>query len=247
MRRLAALLALAALAAGCGGDGGSSGTAASGGDQPVVLAAASLTEVFQEIDPDAKFSFAGSDELATQIQEGAPADVYAAASPKYPTQLHEDGLVEEPQIFATNRLVLVVPSGNPAGIQSVDDLAKPGVKLVIGAEGVPIGDYTRQVLETMGAENVLDNVVSNEEDVKGVLAKVASGDADAGFVYVTDAKAAGDDVESIELPDEAQAKVEYPIAIVSDAPHSEAAQQFVDLVMSDEGQQKLREAGFGPP
>jgi len=244
--RLAAFTALVVLAAGCGSSGGTSGTAASG-DAPVVLAASSLTEVFQAIDPDAKFSFGGSDELASQIEEGAPADVYAAASPKYPTQLNEDGLVGEPQIFATNRLVIVVPSGNPAGIQSVADLAKPGVKVVVGAEGVPIGDYTRTVLETMGQNAVLDNVVSNEDDVKGVLAKVASGDADAGFVYVTDAKAAGGDVEAIELPDSAQAKVEYPIAIVTDAAHTEAAQQLVDLVMSDEGQQKLREAGFGPP
>ncbi len=246
MRRLSALLALAAVAAGCGGDGGSSGTAASG-DAPVVLAASSLTEVFQAIDPDAKFTFAGSDELASQIQEGAPADVYAAASPKYPTQLNEEGLVDEPQIFATNRLVIVVPAGNPAGIQSVADMAKPRVKVVVGAEGVPIGDYTRTVLETMGQTAVLDNVVSNEDDVKGVLAKVASGDADAGFVYVTDTQAAGDEVEAIELPASAQAKVEYPIAIVTDAAHMEAAQQFVDLVMTDEGQQKLREGGFGPP
>ena len=240
MRWLAALL-LVVVAAGCGGDAGA------GGDPPVVLAASSLTEVFQQIDPHAKFTFAGSDELATQIQEGAPADVYAAASPKYPTQLNADGLVNAPQIFATNRLVVVVPSGNPAGITSGQDSAKPGVKVVVGAEGVPIGDYTRQVLATMGAEDVLANVVSNEEDVKGVLAKVASGDADAGFVYVTDAKAAGDEVETIELPDSAQAKVEYPIAILTDAAHMDAAQEFVNLVMSDEGQQKLRDAGFGPP
>jgi molybdate transport system substrate-binding protein len=246
VRRLSALLALAALAAGCGRDGGSSGTAASG-DAPVVLAASSLTDVFESIGPDAKFTFAGSDELASEIQEGAPADVYAAASPKYPTQLNEEGLVDEPQIFATNRLVIVVPSGNPAGIKSVVDMAKPGVKVVVGAEGVPIGDYTRTVLESMGQTAVLDNVVSNEDDVKGVLAKVASGDADAGLVYVTDTQAAGDEVEAIELPASAQAKVEYPIAIVTDAAHMEAAQQFVDLVMSDEGQQELREAGFGPP
>jgi molybdate transport system substrate-binding protein len=241
VRHLAALVILATVA-GCGGS--SSGTA---GDQPTVLAASSLTEVFQMIDPNAKFTFGGSDELASQIQEGAPADVYAAASPKYPNQLHDDGLVDEPQIFATNRLVLVVPSGNPAGITSVEDLAKEATKVVVGAEGVPIGDYTRQVLETMGMNAALENVVSNEDDVKGVLAKVASGDADAGFVYATDAKAAGGEVEAIELPDSAQAKVEYPVAIVTDAAHKDAAQQFVDLVMSDEGQQKLREAGFGPP
>ena len=241
MTRVAALVLLA-MVAGCGGS--SSGTA---GDRPTVLAASSLTEVFQSIDPDAKYSFGGSDELASQIQEGAPADVYAAASPKYPNQLHDDGLVDEPQIFATNRLVIVVPSGNPAGIETVADLATPGTKVVIGAEGVPIGDYTRTVLDSMGMNAVLDSVVSNEDDVKGVLAKVAAGDADAGFVYATDAKAAGAEVEAIELPASAQAKVEYPITMVTDAAHEEAAQQFVDLVMSDEGQQQLREAGFGPP
>ena len=212
-----------------------------------MFAAASLTEVFQAIDPDATFSFAGSDELATQIREGAPADVYAAASPRYPDELFGEGLVEEPVVFATNKLVLVVPSGNPAGITSVEDLGGDGVKLVIGAEGVPIGDYTRTVLETMGQTAVLDNVVSNEEDVKGVLAKVVSGDADAGFVYATDAKAAGDDVEVVDLPESAQATVLYPIAIVTDAEDPDAAQAFVDLVLGPEGQKALTDAGFGLP
>jgi molybdate transport system substrate-binding protein len=212
-----------------------------------VFAAASLTEAFQAIDPDATFSFAGSDELATQIREGAPADVYAAASPRYPDELFDEGLVEEPVVFATNNLVLVVPSGNPAGITSVEDLGGDGVKLVIGAAGVPIGDYTRTVVETMGQTAVLDNVVSNEEDVKGVLAKVVSGDADAGFVYATDAQAAGDDVEAIELPESAQATVLYPIAIVTDAQDPDAAQAFVDLVLGPEGQAALTEAGFGLP
>ena len=242
MKRALVVVALvASLAASCGGDD------EAGGPNATVYAAASLTEVFQAIDPDATFSFAGSDELATQIREGAPADVYAAASPRYPDELFEEGLVEEPVVFATNKLVLVVPSGNPAGITSVEDLGGDGVKLVIGAEGVPIGDYTRTVLETMGQTAVLDNVVSNEEDVKGVLAKVISGDADAGFVYATDAKAAGDDVEVIELPDSAQATVLYPIAIVTDAQDPDAAQAFVDLVLGPEGRQALEDAGFGLP
>ena len=240
-RALPLVVVWAALVSGCGSDGGGSGPEAT------VFAAASLTEVFQAIDPDATFSFAGSDELATQIREGAPADVYAAASPRYPDELFEEGLVEKPVVFATNKLVLVVPSGNPAGIESVEDLGADGVKLVIGAEGVPIGDYTRTVLETMGQTAVLSNVVSNEEDVKGVLAKVVSGDADAGFVYATDAKAAGDDVEVIELPESAQATVLYPIAIVTGAEDPDAAQAFVDLVLGPEGQQALEEAGFGLP
>jgi molybdate transport system substrate-binding protein len=226
--------------AGCGGND-------TGSEQLDVYAAASLAEVFPEVDSTANFSFAGSDELATQIREGAPADVYAAASPRYPNELFEEGLVEEPRIFATNTLVLVVPSDNPAGIDSVDDLAADGVKLVVGAEGVPIGEYTRTVLENMGLTDVLGNVVSNEEDVKGVLAKVTSGAADAGFVYATDALVAGDDVIAIELPEEAQAVVQYPIAIVADAANAEAAQAFVDLVLSAEGRQALADAGFGPP
>ncbi len=241
MKRVFAAVALVALAAGCGGDNGGSGPKAT------VFAAASLTEVLQAIDPDATFSFAGSDELATQIREGAPADVYAAASPRYPDELFDEGLVSEPVVFATNKLVLVVPSGNPAGITSVEDLGGDGVKLVIGAEGVPIGDYTRTVLETMGQTAVLDNVVSNEEDVKGVLAKVVSGDADAGFVYATDAKAAGDDVEVVDLPESAQATVLYPIAIVTDAEDPDAAQAFVALVLGPEGQKALTDAGFGLP
>ena len=221
------------MAASCGGDDDESG--AGDFEGLTVFAAASLTEVFQEIAPDATFNFAGSDELATQIREGAAADVYAAASPRYPDELSEEDLVGEPRIFATNRLVLILPPDNPAGIESVDDLAAEGVTLVIGAEGVPIGDYTRTVLENMGATGVLENVVSNEEDVKGVVGKVTSGAADAGFVYVTDANAAGDDVQAIELPEEAQAVVEYPISTVVSSENQEAAQEFVDLVFSEDG------------
>jgi molybdate transport system substrate-binding protein len=246
--RTAFALALVALAlvAGCGGDAGA-GPSDGLDDNVTVFGAASLTEVFEELAPDVRFNFAGSDELATQIREGAPADVYAAASPRYPDELLAEELVEEPQIFASNRLVLIVPSDNPAGIQSVDDLRHEGTKLVVGAEGVPVGDYTRTVLENMGATDVLTSVVSNEDDVKGVVGKVASGEADAGFVYVTDYNAAQDDLQAIELPEDAQAVVEYPIAIVSDTGNREAAEAFVELVLSDEGQQALEDAGFGPP
>jgi molybdate transport system substrate-binding protein len=138
-----------------------------------------------------------------------------------------------------------VPADNPAGIESVGDLAADGVRVVIGAEGVPVGDYTRSVLETMGAEDVLDNVVSNEEDVKGVVGKVVSGDADAGFVYITDAMAAGDDLRAIELP--AQPMIEYPIGIVTASENYAAAEDFVELVLGEEGRQALRAAGFGLP
>ena len=244
MSRAAALLATVVVAASCGGDGGRGGPGLEG---LTVYAAASLSEVFQEIAPDVTFNFAGSDELATQLREGAPADVYAAASPRYPDELFEEGLVGEPQIFATNRLVLIVPPDNPAGIESVDDLTAEGVKLVVGAEGVPIGDYTRTVLETLGATDVLENVVSNEEDVKGVVGKITAGAADAGFIYVTDATAAGDDVEPIELPKDAQAVVRCPIAVLADSEQQDAAAAFVELVLGEDGQQALADAGFGPP
>lgn len=244
MKLLAGLLVPALVAASCGG--GESAEAREL-DGLTVFAAASLTEVFEEIAPDVAFNFAGSDELATQIREGAPADVYAAASPRYPDELFEEGLIEEPQVFATNRLVLIVPADNPAGIASVDDLRAEGVQLVVGAEGVPIGDYTRTVLGNMGRTDVLENVVSNEEDVKGVVGKITSGAADAGFVYVTDATAAGDGVRAIELPEDAQSVVRYPIAVVADSEHREAAAAFVERVLGEEGQQALADAGFGPP
>jgi molybdate transport system substrate-binding protein len=238
VRRAGAFLVLLGALAGCGG---------SDNGELTVYAAASLTEVFEELAPDMRFNFAGSDELATQIREGAPADVYAAASPRYPEELFQEDLVEDPVVFATNRLVLVVPSDNPAGVEAVADLREDGVKLVIGAEGVPVGDYTRAVLENMDATDVLGNVVSNEDDVKGVVGKVVAGEADAGFVYVTDANAAGEDVRAIELPEEAQAVVHYPIAVVTDTEDREAAEEFVELVLGEAGQEALEQAGFGPP
>jgi len=242
VRRLLIAFALVALA-GCGGTNGGGDS----NDHATVFAAASLTEVFPQIDPAATYNFAGSDDLATQITEGAPADVFAAASTKYPDQLYADGLVDKPEVFATNKLVLIVPKDNPANIQSVDDLRNPDVKLVIGAEGVPIGDYTRTVLENMGASEVLDQVVSEEDDVKGVVGKVSLGEADAGFVYVTDVKPVESKVTAIELPDEAQAEVQYEIAVVKNAPHHDAAHAFVEQVVGDAGQAKLQAAGFGPP
>jgi molybdate transport system substrate-binding protein len=228
---------------GCGGATGGGDS----NDQATVFAASSLTEVFPKIEPTATYNFAGSDDLATQLQQGAPADVFAAASPKYPDQLYADGMVDKPHVFATNKLVLIVPKGNPAGIHSVDDLRNKDVKLVIGAEGVPIGDYTRTVLDNVGATDVLDQVVSEEDDVKGVVGKVALGEADAGFVYVTDVKPVADKVTAIELPAAAQAVVEYEIAVVENAPHPRAAHAFVERVLGDDGRSALSEAGFGLP
>jgi molybdate transport system substrate-binding protein len=239
VRGALAALALSALLSGCGGS-------SKNGDLSI-YAASSLTEAFQAIDPDATFSFAGSDDLATQIKEGAPADVYAAASPKYPDELFEAGLVDKPEVFATNRLVLIVPKSNPASIESVADLRRKGVKLVIGAEGVPIGDYTRKVLENMVATDVLTNVVSEEDDVKGVVGKVSLGEADAGFVYATDVKPVADKVRAIGLPASAQARVEYEIAVVKSAEHHDEAHAFVDRVLGEAGRRALSRAGFGLP
>lgn len=239
MRPATAALILAALLSACGGWAGS-------GDLSV-YAASSLTEVFQAIDPNADFNFAGSDDLATQIRESAPADVYAAASPRYPEELFEAGLVEKPQVFATNRLVLIVPASNPAGIEQVADLAQKGVKLIIGAEGVPIGDYTRKVLENMGASDVLANIVSEEDDVKGVVGKVSLEEADAGFVYATDIKPVADKVRAIELPAAAQARVEYEIAVVKSTDNRDVAEKFVARVLGEDGRRALAQAGFGLP
>lgn len=236
-RAIPLVLAAAAMLAACGGDDGSL----------TVFAAASLREVFPKIGADARYSFAGSDELAIQIREGAPADVYAAASPRYPADLAGEGLVEQPVVFATNRLVLVVPGDNPARIGSVDDLGEDGVRLVIAASDVPAGDYTRRVLETLGREDVLARVVSEEADVKGVVSKVALGEADAGFVYATDVAPIEDDVDVIELPEDAQPEVEYSVAVVRGSEREREARAFVERLLGGAGREALREAGFGTP
>jgi molybdate transport system substrate-binding protein len=244
VRRLISLILLAlALAAGCGGDGSGDGS----GERLLVFAAASLSETFPQVDAAPLFNFAGSDDLALQIREGAPADVYAAASPRYPQELFAEGLVDEPRVFATNRLVVIVPAENEAGIESVEDLREPGVKLVIGAEGVPVGDYARTVLENLELTDAFANVVSEEDDVKGVAGKVALGEADAGFVYATDVKPVADDVSVIEIPAEAQPVIEYQIAIVSATEHREEAEAFIARVLGDEGRTALEEAGFRLP
>ncbi len=217
---------------------------AANGSPLTVYAAASLTEVFPTIDSTARYAFAGSDQLATQIREGAPVDVYAAASSKYPQELYEEGLVERPVTFASNRLVLIVPKDNPAGIEKIADVARPETKLVIAAEGVPVGDYTREVLDKLQLRDALENVVSNEEDVKGVVAKVALGEAEAGFVYATDAAPAGDKLSVIELPKGSQPPIEYQIAVATRAEDRRAAEAFVQKVLGPEGRMALESAGF---
>jgi molybdate transport system substrate-binding protein len=212
-----------------------------------VFAAASLTEVFPLIDKRPKYQFAGSDQLAFQIQQRAPADVYAAASPKYPEQLYQQGLVQKPIQFATNTLVLIVPKSNPAGIHSVLDLTKPEVKVVIGDPGVPVGSYTRTVLNNLGiSAAVMKNVVSQETDVKGIVGKVVLGQADAGFVYVTDAKPVLGKVGVIRIRESAQPHVVYEVAVVKHATHLQAAYAFVTRLIRPQGQRQLVKYGFGP-
>jgi molybdate transport system substrate-binding protein len=211
-----------------------------------VLAAALLTDVFPKIDAGPSFSFAGSDTLAGQIRLGAPADVFAAANTSLPNALYAAGLVEKPTVFTTNKLVLVVPAADPAGVQNVFDLRRQGIKLVVGTPSVPIGSYTRTILRNLALTSVLGNVVSQETDVRSILAKVSLGEADAGFVYVTDARTVGDKVRVIKLPAWAQPPVRYGIAVVKTTKDRAAAVAFINRVLARAGQAKLRAAGFGP-
>ena len=212
-----------------------------------IFAAASLTGAFPLIDRAPRYQFAGSDQLAFQITQGAPADVFAAASPKYPEQLWSQGLCSKPMVFATNTVVLIVPRANPARINSVSDLERDGIKLVIGAKGVPIGDYTRKLLANLGLQSALKNVVSEEDDVKLVVTKVALGEADAGFVYLTDVKPVGNKVFRIAIPASAQPTVQYELCIPTTTKHPKLAAAFVREVLSRHGRATLRTAGFGLP
>jgi molybdate transport system substrate-binding protein len=211
-----------------------------------IFAAASLTNVFPQIAPKEQYSFAGSNQLAAQIQQGAPADVFASANTSIPFTLYDQGLVEKPVLFTRNQLVLIVPKSNPANIHSVADVAKPGVKLVVAAPGVPVGDYTRTVLKNMNLTSALNNVVSNETDVREVLAKVALGEADAGFVYVTDARTVRGKVATIGIRWTAQPRVTYAVAVVSTSKHRTAARAWVKALLGKAAQAKLRAAGFLP-
>ena len=223
-------------------------TAGSGGDAPTVLAAASLTKVFPQIDPGAKYTFAGSGALEVQIEQGAPADVFAAASPKQPAALLAKGLVSKPVEFATNMLVLIVPKSNPAHITSVADITKPGVKLVICNATVPCGDYARNAFTNLGiTSEAMKNVVSQTTDVTQTVAQVALGQADAGFVYVTDADAAKGKVAVVKLPAKAKPEAKDYIAVVKSGKNQAGAAAFVKLVLSPQGQAKLQAAGFGKP
>lgn len=269
-RRAAALVAMSgisALAVGCGSSSSSSSSStpasssttagaaaqtttstASGGSQPTVLAAASLTKVFPKIDPNAKYTFGGSGALEIQIEQGAPADVFAAASPKQPAALLAKGLVDKPVEFATNTLVLIVPESNPAHITSVNDITRPGVKLVICNATVPCGDYARTAFMNLGVRSrAMKNVVSQTTDVTQTVADVALGQADAGIVYITDADAAKGKVKVVRLPAKAKPGAMDFIAVVKAAKNPAAAKAFVATVMSAKGQAALKAAGFGKP
>jgi molybdate transport system substrate-binding protein len=245
---------LSLLVAGCGSSGSDSTSSGStsGGGRLIVLGASSLSEAVTKYGEEfeaaeVKPSFAGSDELAAQVQQGAKADVFASADTDYPTELFKEGLVEQPVVFAANELVIAVPTGSD--IHSLADLAKPGVKLVIGDPSVPVGSYTRTVLGRLPAaqrEAILGNVRSEETEVSSVVAKLEQGAADAGFVYVTDEKAAAG-LEPVSIPAKLQPDVAYAAAVVASSGDKPAAEEFLEGLVSGKGQEDLRAAGFLPP
>ncbi len=261
MRKLSVLIAsISLLFAACSSaDGGS--TNATGGNDPqaelTVSGASSLTDAFgaigaaferQNPEVTVRFNFGPSDGLATQINDGAPVDVFASASPTWMDSVQDDGPgVSDRADFAKNRLTIIVPTDNPAGIEDVSDLAEDHVQLVIAAEGVPAGDYAREIFDNAGiSKAAVANVVSNAEDVRAVVTSVASGEADAGVVYVTDVTAdVGDEVTQIEIPDGINVIATYPIAVVNDTQETDVAKSFVDYVLGP-GQRTLAEYGFLP-
>jgi molybdate transport system substrate-binding protein len=250
-------LAMAAAATACGGSssggpGGSSG--GSSGGTLYVSAAASLTNAFTRLAQTyqhahagwtVKLDFDGSDVLEAQILQHAPADVYAAASPKYPEVLQGKKLLGQTTSFATNTLVLVTPKSNPANIRTPQDLTKGNPKIVVADPAVPLGSYTETVLANLGIDESRLHIVSKEQNAEDVLAKLTSGEADAGFVYVTDALSQKSKLNEIDFPDSANATATYPIGIVSYSKNTKAAQQWIDLVMSAQGQSVLKQFGFG--
>ena len=258
MRTVAILVAsLVLLLSACEGSDGAAGEATAEEAELTVSAAASLTDAFGDIGAafeadnpgvTVSFNFGPSDGLATQISEGAPVDVFASASPTWMDAVQDDGPgVTGRADFARNRLVIIVPADNPAGIEDISDLAEDDVQIVIAAEGVPAGDYAREILANAGiAGAAMANIVSNADDVRAVITPVASGDADAGIVYVTDVtEDVADQVATIEIPDEINVIATYPIAVVTGTEEADLAQGFVDHVLGD-GQQTLVEYGFLP-
>ena len=248
---LAALLLLGSFVTACGDDDAGDG----GQDVTVtVYAAASLTKTFEAIGKEfeaehdgvrVEFSFGGSADLVSQLQQGAPADVFASADAANMDKLTADDLqAGEPQDFASNTLEIATPPGNPAGIASFADLAQDGLNVVVCAPEVPCGAAAVKAEEATG---VTLAPVSEEQSVTDVLAKVTSGEADAGLVYVTDVTGAGDAVTGVPFPESGDVVNTYPIVTLEDSDHADLAEEFVDLVLSDTGQTILEEAGFAQP
>jgi molybdate transport system substrate-binding protein len=248
LRRAALVVLLALLAvAGCGGDDDEATP------RLVVSAASSMAEALNSCSPDfdgadVRLSFAGSDDLAAQIRQGVKPDVYAAANTKLPDELNKEGLLSKPAEFATNELVIAVP--RDSSVRAIADLARPGVKLAVGSESVPIGSYTREVLSRLPGDEgarILANVRSNEPDVKGIVGKLTQGAADAGFVYVTDVNAAGDSLRAVKLPADLEPDVTYAAGVVKGAKQPDEARDFVDALTNGGCADALATAGFGVP
>ena len=259
-------LILALLVAACAGPAAQ--TASRAPDRTLtVFAAASLKESFTEIgrlferaQPGARvvFNFAGSQQLRAQLEQGAPADVFASANQKEMDAAIAASLVAPgaQKTFARNRLVVIYPKANPGQVSRLADLARPGLKLVIADKAVPVGQYTLDMLDKMSQDpaygpdfpaRAQKNIVSLEQDVKAVVTKVQLGEADAGVVYATDAAAAGPDVLALQIPDQFNALASYPIAALTKARQADLARAFVDLVRSDAGQAVLSARGFIAP
>ena len=250
IRLAAALAAVALVLAGCGGDDEPSDASSAAPAELTVFAAASLTAAFTEIGEQftssngtkVVFNFAGSQALATQIQQAAPADVFASADTANMDKVTD--LVNTPQNFAGNQLQIVVEKGNPKNVQSLEDLANPDLKVVLAAPDVPAGKYAA---ESLAKADVTVEPVSEEDNVKAVVTKVSLGEADAGIVYVTDVTAGGDKVEGVDIPEELNVIATYPIATVKASKAPDPAQAFMEQVLGAEGQQILKANGFLPP
>lgn len=229
-------------------------------EQLTVFAASSLTDAFTELaaafeaeqpDVDVLLNFAGSSQLAAQLQQGAPADVFASANEAQMAAVVMDGRIESAAVqpFTTNLLTLITPHDNPARITALDDLAQPGVLLILAAPGVPVRAYTDQIIATLPDEvqvQLYANIVSEEENVRQVAAKIALGEAEAGIVYGSDVTPdLAPQVQQVNIPATQNIVAVYPIAPLRDAPNPVLAQQFVDFILSDKGQAILRAWGFG--
>ncbi|MFC5679578.1 molybdate ABC transporter substrate-binding protein [Aeromicrobium endophyticum] len=251
------LLLATTTACGTSDDNGSDDAATSSAPQDTsitVFAAASLKSSFTELGSafekanpgvTVTFNFAGSSDLVAQIQQGAPADVFASADTTNMDKATADDLVAgSPTDVATNTLEIATPPGNPAGVDSIDDLADPDVKVVLCAPEVPCGAAAAGVEKAAG---ISISPVSEEQSVTDVLGKVVSGEADAGLVYVTDVKAAGDKVRGVTFPESSRVVNTYPIAALTGSKHPDVAKAFADFVAGDQGQAVLAAAGFGAP